>query len=243
MATLAACSMTVVACDNDAKVGATPDAGTSGVAPQAVAPPPPEPPRAPDIIVDPSTISIGNDRVPGGEPGLADKVAVLLTGRPAIAGRPVDFVALRNAKPSQVAAVVSALHRAQASEVGVKTETRDRTTQRLPLSFASSVGDCTTVAWIAKDGAIDVWPAAGGTAKRIIKGIAGPDMTLGTEAVLKHAGSCSASELVVGADDHFPWGLVFDLATMSMQAPGARTSRALLVTNAVPGRKLVIEGP
>ena len=42
------------------------------------------------------------------------------------------------------------------------------------------VADCTTVAWIAKDAAIDVWPAGGGTAKRVIKGLAGPDMTLGT---------------------------------------------------------------
>jgi hypothetical protein len=197
-----------------------------------------EPPKAPEIIVDVANVSIGTDRVPVGEQGLADKIAVFLTGRPAIAGQVVDIVAMRNAKPSQVAAVVSALRHANATRVNVKTEARDGTTQKLELSFVASVPDCATVAWIAKDVAIDVWPAGGGTAKRIIKGMAGPDMTLGTEAVHKQASGCGAPELVVGADERLTWGLIFDLATMSLQAPGARMSAAVLVTGAVPGRKL-----
>jgi hypothetical protein len=123
----------------------------------------------------------------------------------------------------------------------VGTEARDGTTQRVPLSFTTSVADCTTVAWIAKDAAIDVWPAGGGTAKRIIKGLAGPDMTLGTEAMRKQWTGCGASELVVGADDVLTWGLVFDLATAGTQAAGVHPSTAVLVTNPVPGRKLVLE--
>ena len=127
----------------------------------------------------------------------------------------------------------------------VKTEARNGTTQKLPLSFAAaaSVPECATVAWIAKDAAIDVWPVGGGTAKRIVKGMAGPDMTLGTEAVAKLAGSCNASELIVGADEHFTWGLVFDLGIMSLHGPGTRLTSAVLVTNAVPGRKVILESP
>jgi hypothetical protein len=34
------------------------------------------------------------------------------------------------------------------------------------------------------------------------------------------------------------WGLIFDLATSALSAPGARASAAVLVTSAVPGRKL-----
>ena len=45
----------------------------------------------------------------------------------------------------------------------------------------------------------------------------------------------------MGADDVLTWGLVFDLATARTQAPGAHPSTAVLVTNAVPGRKLVLE--
>jgi hypothetical protein len=235
---LAATLVFANACDNEStKADTPPDAGHAPPLVTTIAARP-EPPKAPDIIVDATRVAIGNERIPAGEPGLADKVAVFVTGRPAIEGQVVDFVAMRNAKPSHVAAVASALRRARATGVNVKTEARDGSTQKLPLSFTTSVADCATVAWIAKDVAIDVWPAGGGTAKRVIKGMAGPDMTLGTEAVEKQASVCGAPELVVGSDDRLTWGLVFDLATMSLRAPGTRMSTAVLVTNAVPGRKL-----
>jgi hypothetical protein len=231
------------ACDKEAsRLETSLDAGAAS-SPAATPAAPIEAPKAPEIIVDVANVSIGADRVPTGEPGLADKVAVFVTGRPTIAGQVVDVVAMRNAKPSHVAAVVMALRRAKASSVDVKTSARDETTQKLSLSFATSVPDCATVAWIAKDAAIDVWPAGGGTAKRIIKGMAGPDMTLGTEAVQKHASGCGAPDLIVGADERFTWGLVFDLARMSLEMPGARASHAVLVTSAVPGRKVALESP
>ncbi len=229
------------ACDSEgSKLDAVVDAARVSP-PAATAPPPPEPPTAPEIIIDNSNVSVGSDRVPAADPGLADKVSVFVTGRPAIAGASIDIVAMRNSRPSQVVAVVVALRRAKASGVNVKTEARDGTTQKLSLSFPAGVPDCATVAWIAKDAAIDVWPAGGGTAKRIAKGMAGPDMTLGTEAVRRQTNACSTSPLIVGAEERFPWGLVFDLATMSMQLPGTRSSGVVLVTNAVPGRKLVLE--
>jgi hypothetical protein len=203
-------------------------------------PAPREPPRAPDIVIDGSNVSVGSDRLATGELGLADKLAVFLTGRPMIAGNAVSFVAMRNARPSQVAALVTALRKAQAASAIVGTEARDGTTQRVPLTFPGSLSDCVTVAWIARDGAIDVWPAGGGTARRIIKGLAGPDMTLGTEAMRRQWTRCGAAELVIGSDDVMPWGLVFDLATAGLQASGTHPSTAVLVTSAVPGRKLVL---
>jgi hypothetical protein len=229
----------VVACDKEPSKG---DSTEATRAPSATATPvPPEPPRAPDIVIDAGSVSIGNDHVATGEPGLADKIAVFVTGRPMIEGHVVDFVAMRNAKPSHVVALVAALRKAKATSAVAKSEARDGTTQKLPVSFTTTLADCTTVAWIARDAAIDVWPAGGATAKRIIKGLAGPDMTLGSEAVRKQATSCTAPELVIGADDVLTWGLVFDLATTAVQAPGARVSTAVLVTNAVPGRKVTLE--
>jgi hypothetical protein len=188
-------------------------------------------------------VSIGAQRFPAGTAGLADAIEGAVAGQASIAGQSVDFVAMRNAKPSQVAAVASALRRAKALHLNVKTEARDGTTQGLALSAPTSVADCTAIAWIAKDAAIDVWPAGGGTAKRIIKGIAGPDMTLGAEAVQKQLGGCTAPQLLVGADDHFPWGLVFDLATLALQESGRRAMSAVLLVSAVPGRKVVLEPP
>ncbi|MGD0526396.1 MAG: hypothetical protein ABSE49_14690 [Polyangiaceae bacterium] len=229
-----------VACDDPHAPSAAPEAAAS--APVATAAPaPPEPPRAPDIVIDATNVSVGPNRLATGELGLADKVAVFLTGSPMIAGNAVSFVALRNAKPSVVAAVVTALRKAKATSAVVGTEARDGTTQRVPLSFPSGVSDCTTVAWIAKDAAIDVWPAGGGTARRIIKGLAGPDMTLGTEAMRKQWTGCGAPELVVGAEDVMSWGLVFDLITAAVQASGTHPSSAVLVTNVVPGRKVTLE--
>jgi hypothetical protein len=231
-----------VACEEPSSGGGAVSAPsqTATTATSSSPPPPPEPPRAPDIIIDNSNVSVGSDRLATGEPALADKLAVFLTNRPMIAGNVVSFVAMRNAHPSQVAAVVTALRKAKATGALVATEARDGTTQKVPLSFTSSVVDCTTVAWIAKDAAIDVWPAGGGTARRVLKGLAGPDMTLGTEAMRKQWTGCAASELVVGAEDVMPWGLVFDLATAATQAAGVHPSQAVLVTNVVPGRKLVL---
>jgi hypothetical protein len=247
IATPTAIAALASACDKDASK----DRAASAAAPAASAAPwdpaaspapaPPPEPKAPDIIVDPTFVSVGNDRVPTVGAGLADRVAAAVAGRPTIPGHAVDFVAMRSSKPSHVAAVAAALHLAKASDVGVKTEARDGTTQRLPLSFSASAPDCATVAWIAKDDAIDVWPAGGGTAKRIVKGLAGPDMTFGIEAVRKQSSGCAAPALLVGADDALTWGLVFDLGTMSLQAPGARASAAILVHGAVPGRKLALE--
>ncbi len=216
-----------------AEVGPGPAAPTAG-------PPPPPAPQAPEIIVDRATVSVGGDRVATGEPGLADKVGVFVRGRPMIEGHTVDVVAMRNAKPSQVAAVLSALRAANASGAEVKTEARDSTTQKLPITFAPTLPDCAVVAWIAKDAAIDIWPAGGGRAKRIIRGLAGPDVTLGTDAIRTQWAGCGASAIAVGAEDTMTWGLVFDLGTSALQAPGSRASSAVLLTTAVPGRKLAL---
>jgi hypothetical protein len=226
-------------CDSDDKSATgSPEA----TAPTVAAPPPPVEVRAPDIVVDPAYVAIGNDKVPTLEAaGLADRIGVFLSGRPMIEGQTVDVVAMRNAKPSEVASVLAALRRAKATAAAIKTEARDTTTQKLPVSFATPSQPCTTIAWIAHDAAIDVWPIGGGRAKKIIKGLAGPDMTLGTDAVREAGQKCDASTLVVGADEAMTWGLVFDLATTSLTAPGSRTSAAFLVTSAVPGNKLTFE--
>ncbi|HEY6459292.1 MAG TPA: hypothetical protein VIY73_04050 [Polyangiaceae bacterium] len=210
-------------------------------APTPTIAPPPEPPHAPDIVVDASSVTIGKDHVAVGELGLSDKIAVFLKGRPGIEGATVNVVAMRSAKPSPVAAIVSALKKAKASGAVVKCDARDGTTQTMPVSFTASVGDCTTAAWIAKDASIDVWPAGGGTAHRVIKGLAGPDMTLGTEALRKQWSSCGSPELVIGGDDAMTFGLVFDLARNALEAAGTRISTTVLVTNVSPGRKIALE--
>ncbi len=237
----AAIPLAFAACDSEDKSAPAAVPAAPPAPALASSPPPPQEVKAPDIIVDPTYVAIGSDKVPtlpGGEGALVDRIGVFLSGRPMVEGQTVDVVAMRNAKPSQVAAVIAALRHAKATGAGIKTEARDNSTQRLPLSFTVPSQPCTTVAWIAKDAAIDVWPVSGGRARKVIKGLAGPDMTLGLEAVRAAGEKCDASALVVGADEAMTWGLIFDLATTSLTAPGSRTSAAVLVTSAVPGRKL-----
>jgi len=71
--------------------------------------------------------------------------------------------------------------------------------------------------------------------------LAGPDITLGLEAIGARQAGCSAPDLVIGADEAMTWGLVFDLATSALQAPGARASEAILVTSATPGRPVELK--
>ena len=234
-----------LACGGLAACDQSPDSEAPAVvAPPSAAPtappapaPPPEP-VAPEIIIDRSNVDVGLDRVATGEPALADSVGALLNGKPAIEGRAVDVVAMRNARPSQVGAVVAALRASKATSVVVKTEARDQTTQKLPLSFAPALPDCAVVAWIAKDSVIDVWRAGGGPARRVARGLAGPDMTLGTDAVRAQASGCNANVIAVGAEDTMTWGLVFDLATTALGAPGSRATAAVLLPAATPGKKL-----
>jgi hypothetical protein len=229
-------------CDSDEK-SAAPAAQPTAPPPAASPPEPPPPPRAPDIVVDPGYVAVGNDKVAnlgGPEAAFADKIGVFLNGRPMIEGQTVDVVVMRNAKVPEVSAVLTALRRAKASGAGAKTEARDNSTQRLAFTFTAPNQPCATVAWIARDAAIDAWPVSGGRAKKVIKGLAGPDMTLGLEAVRSVVQQCDAP-LVVGADESMTWGLVFDLATMTLTAPGSRANTAYLVTSAVPGRKVALE--
>jgi hypothetical protein len=232
----AAAGVSAAGCDKEPSPTPTTEAA---LPPAPVAPPAPEPPRSPDILVDASHVAIGSDQVPAGQPGLADKIGVFLHGRPLVEGQAVSVVAMRNAKPSSVAAVATALERERAASALLKTEARDGTTQKLTLSFTRTLRDCAAAAWIAKDAAIEVWPAGGGTPKRIGRGLAGPDITLGTDAMRTVASGCNSSEIVVGSDDGLPWGLVFDLATSVLGAPGARANAAILVTSAARGRKIV----
>jgi hypothetical protein len=233
---------TVLACDKSPTQADAPAASAPAAASLATtAPSAPERLRAPDIIIDQAGVAVGNDRVPAGELGLVDKIAVFVSGRPMIEGQTVNVVAMRNAKPAEVTATLAALRRAKAAGAVVKSDARDGTTQKLPVAFTSSVPDCATVAWIAKDASIEVWPAGGGAAHRVIKGLAGPDMTLGLEAMRKQWAGCAASQIVLGADDVLSWGLVFDLGTGALQAPGARADSAVLVSSTNPGHKVSLD--
>jgi hypothetical protein len=158
-----------------------------------------------------------------------------------------DVDAKRNAKPSQVATLVAALHAAGAKSATIKTQGRDNVVAPIAVTFATlPVADCTTVAFIGKDGGIGVWHAGGGTAKKYSRGFAGPDMTLGTEAVRNATAHCESALLLVGADDAMIWGLVHDLVAIARVTPDGgtplRATQVGVVQSTTPaGRKITAD--
>lgn len=235
-------------CDRGDPGGAASDRAGGGSASAqdartAVPPPGPAPLQPPEIIVNRTNLDVGRNRVAIGTPGLEEAALAALQGGASVVGASVDVVAMRSAVPSSVGATLGALRRAGAARARVKSETRDGSTQSLPVAFAQTVPDCTAVAWIGRGGGIDVWPAGGGSPKHVARGLAGPDLTLATDALHDATSNCESQEIVVGADDAMTWGLVFDLTMEALHQTWTRTSAALVTVGAIPGRKLAFVRP
>jgi hypothetical protein len=173
------------------------------------------------------------------------RIAGVLTGKPLVEGEVVAVDASRDTKVPKVAAVLQALKNARAKGMLVRTAKRDSTMGQLQLSLDHpAVGDCSAVGMVNRDGSIAAWPLGGGVAKRFARGLAGPDMTLGSEGVQKLAAGCDSSVWFLASDDSLPWALPFDLALATSGSDGGsiRAAHTVLVTTpAVPGRKVVIE--
>ncbi|MCA9584445.1 MAG: hypothetical protein KC657_03720, partial [Myxococcales bacterium] len=112
----------------------------------------------------------------------------------------------------------------------------------LAVPFDATAKDCSAVGFIGKDSSISAWTVSGGTATRYARGMAGPDLTLGSAGVRKVAGACDASAWVVSADETVTWGLVVDLvsAVRSPGDAGVMRAQTLIVPSEapVPGRKV-----
>ena len=217
------------------------DAGGATPTPTVAAPQPPAKP--PPITVEPGAFAVGPERIMANDPDPIARLVALLTSRPDVADAVVDFEARRATKPSQVVTLLAALKKAKAKGATVHTETREKTMGALEVTFlAAPPSDCTAVALIGRDGAILVWPAGGGTAKRYSRGFAGPDMTLGTEGVREVASRCESPVLLVGADDAMNWGLVYDLAAISKSSGSLKPTQVAIVPGTtVGGRKVIFE--
>lgn len=242
---LALLALAVFGCEKEpSKLEALVDAAsTTPVAPKPTAA---EPAKAPLLVIEANAVAVGPDRVMAGDTDFASKIAALVAGKPKIEGEEVEVTALRQAKPSYVTALIAGLQKAKAKSVILKTENRDKVAIALPVVFPKQpIAPCTVVALIRKDGGISVWTVGGKIATRLNRGFAGPDMTLGSEAVRKASSSCDSPLWLVGGEEALTWGLVFDLALAS-RAPaeaGAQMKAkdtAIVAGDVVPGRKVAL---
>ncbi|MEZ4259434.1 MAG: hypothetical protein R3B36_10210 [Polyangiaceae bacterium] len=208
----------------------------------SAAPAPPPKPSKPQISVDDGTILVGSDRIELGAPDARGRLAAALVGKPLVEGEELVVVAQRSAKMPRVSMLLDALRAAKAKAALVKTQARDKTTLELAVPFDATAKDCSAVGFIGKDSSISAWTVSGGTATRYARGMAGPDLTLGSAGVRKVAGACDASAWVVSADETVTWGLVVDLvsAVRSPGDAGVMRAQTLIVPSEapVPGRKV-----
>jgi hypothetical protein len=221
----------------------------------AGAPPPPPistplapaTPTAPAISVDDTACTINGEEVLFIAPDARARILALLRGKPLVEGEVVTFDAPRETKTPRIESIVFALKKAKAKGARIRTSMRDTSMGELPVTFAHGTpAECAPVAMVARDGSIEVWGAAGGTAQKFARGFAGPDLTLGTEGLRRASAACSSSVWLLGADDNIPWGLTFDLAMRAQAgAEGGTPLRApdvsLLTRAPVAGRKVDIE--
>jgi hypothetical protein len=198
-------------------------------------------------MVESGAVTVDDNRSSAAEPDLAGRVGTFIIGKPKVEGEVVEVMAARNAKPSHVGAAIQALKKGKAKGALVKTETRDKTTvDLLPLTFVDAFPPCSAAAYVAKDAAVHVWTAGGTVATRFTRGWAGPDITLGSDAIRKASTACDSNVFFVGGDEAMTWGVVFDLAVTARGAvdggaPTLRAKDAVLANDMVPGRKVTAE--
>ena len=110
------------------------------------------------------------------------RIAGSLTGKP-VEGETIVLNAARDAKLPKVIAVFAALVSKKAKAVEVHTPQRDRSAAEVVFVLDAKPEGCATVGYIAKDSAIATWPSSGATAERFTHGMAGPDLTRGSEGI------------------------------------------------------------
>jgi hypothetical protein len=170
------------------------------------------------------------------------RIGASLASKP-VEGETILLNAARDAKLPKVVAVFAALAAKKAKAVEVHTAQRDRSAAELVFTLGVKPEGCAAVGFIAKDSAITTWPSSGGAqAERFTHGMAGPDLTRGSEGIRKRVLACDAPAWFVSADDSVTWGLVFDLALAVLHPNDAGLPKtrgvALLGKTPVPGHKV-----
>lgn len=239
---LLVCGLVAGACD-DKKAGenASPSASAS-VSAAPVATTPPAAPRPPIVSLDDNAITMQGDRIDftGDVKG---KLTAALVGNPKVAGEMIELQALRDAKVPRVEIAIASIKAAKAKGITIKTATRELSTVgQIDVVFEHAAPPaCTVVGMVGKDSSIMVWPMGGGTAQRFTHGMAGPDLTLGSEGMRKASAGCESNLYYVSGDDSVKWGLVFDLALAAKGGEGGtmRATQPMVLTEApVAGRKV-----
>jgi len=234
------------ACDKDETKptsGSAYATATATVAAPAPAPTTPAGPTKPQLAVDDTAAFVAGERIELAADA-KNRITGALTGK-LVEGETLVLNASRDAKLPKIEAVFAALASKKAKAVEVHTPLRDRSSADIVFVLDAKADGCATVGFIAKDSAIATWPSSGATAERFTHGMAGPDLTRGSEGIRKRVLACDSPVWFAAADDNVTWGLVFDLVVAVMRPDDAGLPKArgvaLLTKPPVPGRKVESE--
>lgn len=239
--------MVLGGCDKDPKTDRSTTAASAASATAASAAPAastPAAPTKPQLAVDDTAAFVAGERLDLAAPDPKGRIGAALAGKP-VEGETIVLNAARDAKLPKVSAMFSALAAKKAKAIEVHTPLRDRSATEMVFVLGAKPEGCSAVGYIAKDSAITTWPVAGATAERFIHGMAGPDLTRGSEGIRKRLLACDSNVWFVSADENVTWGLVFDLAVAVMRPDDAGLPKprsvALLTKTPVSGRKVDVD--
>lgn len=238
----------LLGCDKEpAKPGGSSGSGSASAASEAAKAPtvtPPAPPAPLQIAVDDTAAFVAGERFDLAAPDPKGRLVAALSGKK-VEGETVRVNAARDAKIPKVATVLSALAAKKAKAIELHTPLRDRSAAQLLFALGVKPEPCSAVGFIGKDNAITTWPASGATAERFTHGMAGPDLTRGSEGIRKRLLACESPSWFISADDAITWGVTFDLAYAVMHPDDGGLPKpravALLTKAPVSGRKVEVE--
>ena len=175
--------------------------------------------------------------------GQANLRAELEKNREHFAGKPTSLVVDRKAKLSHVAVFLEELGKVGAKPVTIKTETRKDYPAEVAFTPENAVGDvpsCSVVAIVMEDRSTAVWKLSGGVAGKRGKGMAGPDLTMTGDSIVRNAKACEQSKAVfVSAAPDLEWGMTYDLAASTKALDKAYFDTVVFVSETpVPGHKV-----
>ncbi len=195
----------------------------------------------PAVTVDEMGPFINGQRAVLKDTGGPQKLKQIVSELP-IKGKEVDLVVIKKAKLSDVTAVISELGAAGAPTVKVKADARGDLPKELivtPQSKLSGVpAGCSVVTFITDKFETDVWTIGGGTAKKHVKGFAGPDLSNAGESIKKDIKKCESKIAFFTAADGLEWEIAH-LAGGALRVNDEEKkieSLVLLVEAPVPGR-------
>jgi len=163
----------------------------------------------PSLTVDELGPYLNGQRPKLSDPDGPAKLKQIVSELP-IKGKGVTLAILKKAKTTDVVAVVRELGAAGAPTVTIKVgDTRKDLPTELVVTpqgqFKETPAACSIVGIITGKLETDIWSVQGGTAKKHVKGMAGPDLSNAGESIQKDVKKCDSRVAFFTADDTLDW--------------------------------------